>query len=556
MNRPARTAFLAVAVVSLLGAAAAAAPLSAGSRLPARPPTGPYVPHQLLVRLQPGAGGGALAGMQARLRATTIRTFGFVPGLQLLRLRDGVSVVSAAHEFASVPGVRYAQPNWVSHVLGSSPPPGTGRPDRVPNDPLYGEQWGWQALHAPAAWDLTVGSKSVVVGDIDTGLDYNHVDIQANAWLNVAECDGTPGVDDDHNGYIDDCHGIDTINRDSDPMDDNSHGTLTAGVIGAVGDNGVGIAGLNWQVGILPCKSHDSGGNGSVASIIECYQYMVTEKKAGNDIIATNNSYADCPEACGYDQATKDGIAAMGKAGILFAVAAGNNGRDIDLAPIYPASYFLPNVIPAAATTPEFGLASFSNFGVRVVMVGAPGEDVLSTSLNDGYDLVSGTSLASPHVAGLAALIHANDPLLSIYQIRNLIVSAGNDFGSLAGKTVSGKSIDANGSLTCTKSKLFGLLQPLENVSPGQLTIAALSIKCASANTGGRRLRGIKVTIEPGDLQMTLHDRGRGADLKAGDGIFSSFWTPAGSGTYTLDFPHFGASYSVTVSGSSPRRPR
>jgi subtilisin family serine protease len=552
MNRPARTALLGIAAAILVAGTVVVAPLSTAARLPTRPRTGPYVPHQLLVRLQPGLGAGAIAPLRARFGATTLRSFGFVPGLELLQLRGDVSVAPAAAAFASVPGVRYAQPNWVSHLLGASQPRAALRVSRIPNDPRYGEQWDWQALDAPAAWDLTVGSKSVVVGDIDSGLDYDHVDIRANAWKNLPECRGVPGLDDDHNGYVDDCHGIDTINGDSDPMDDNGHGTLTAGVIGAVGDNGVGITGLNWRVRILPCKSHDAQGSGSVASIIECYQYMVTEKKAGHDIIATNNSYADCPEACGYDPATRDGIDAMGKAGILFAVAAGNNGRDIDLAPIYPASYFLPNVIPAAATTPEFGLATFSNWGVRVVMVGAPGEDVLSTTLNDGYDLVSGTSLASPHVAGLAALLHANDPSLDIYQIRNLIVSGGNDFGSLAGMTVSGKSIDANGSLTCTDSRVFGLLQPLENVHRGQLTIAALSIDCAGGDTGGGRLKGIGVRIEPGDLHLTLRDNGKGSDLSGSDGIFSSFWTPAGTGTYTLSFRRHDVSYTVTVSGSAP----
>ena len=542
----ARTLLAVVAATALAGAVTTA-PSSSASSLPT-PPADPYVPHQVLVRFQPGLGAESIARLNASLGATTLARYEFVPGLQLLQIHRDVSVLAAVRGFASASEVRYAQPNWVSHLLGASPAQGGIRPQRIPNDPRYGEQWDWQALDAPAAWDLTTGSKSAVVGDIDSGLDYNHVDIKANAWRNAAECTGLLGVDDDHNGYVDDCRGIDTINGDSDPMDDNGHGTLTAGVIGAVGNNKIGITGLNWRVRILPCKSHDSGGSGSVASIIECYQYMVTERKAGYDIIATNNSYADCPEACGYDPATRDAIDAMGRAGILFAVAAGNNGRDIDQAPIYPASYFLPNVIPVAATTPEFGLATFSNWGVRVVMVGAPGEDVLSTTLNDGYDLVSGTSLASPHVAGLAALLHADDPTLDIYQIRNLIVSGGNDFASLAGKTVAGKSIDANGSLTCVNAKTFGLLQPLENVAPGLLTIAALSINCAGADRSTRPLKGIEVTIQPGDLHLKLRDHGKGADLERGDGIFSAFWTPPHNGAYTLSFHRYGKTYTVTVS--------
>jgi hypothetical protein len=159
--------------------------------------------------------------------------------------------------------------------------------------------------------------------------------------------------------------------------------------------------------------------------------------------------------------------------------------------------------------------------------------------------------LASPHVAGLAALLHAKDPTLDIYQLRNLIASSGNAFGSLAGKTVSGKSIDANGSLTCLSAQTFALLQPLENVAPGKLTVAALSIDCAGADQGGGALPGFRVTITPGDLHLRVRDNGMGADLQGDDGIFSVFWTPPGSGTYTLRFRRFGASYPVTVSGST-----
>src|SRR5438034_6419033 len=186
--------------------------------------------------------------------------------------------------------VRYAQPNWVSHIEVHTP----ARVDRTPNDPMFGSQWDWPRISAPAAWDLTTGKKSVVVGDIDTGMDYRHVDLKKNAWRNTAECTGAAGVDDDHNGYVDDCHGIDTIHGDTDPIDDNGHGTHTGGTIGAVGNNGVGVTGLNWRVQILPCKSHNAAGNGSAASIIACYQYMVTEKAAGYGIIATNNSYGSC----------------------------------------------------------------------------------------------------------------------------------------------------------------------------------------------------------------------------------------------------------------------
>jgi thermitase len=544
----------AVAAVVLTTALLASPASGSGASAPrGRSQAARFVPAEILVRFHAGMTPAAVSRLNARIGAETVKRFHFVPGLQLLRLRPGVAVPAAVRAYAAAPGVLYAQPNWVSHILDATAAHDAKPMAKVPNDPRYGEQWDWPKLDAPDAWALTTGSKSVVVGDIDTGLAYAHEDIAANAWLNTKECDGKKGKDDDGNGYVDDCHGIDTINGDTDPDDDNSHGTHTGGTIGAVGNNKTGVTGLNWKVQILPCKSHSSQGAGSVASIIECYQYMVDEKAAGYDIIATNNSYGGCPEACEYDPATRDGIKAMDKAGILFAVAAGNARSDIDLAPVYPASYFLPNVVPVAATTKTDGLAGFSNYGVRVVLVGAPGEGVLSTVRNNGYAYLSGTSMATPHVAALAGLIHAYDPSLTIYEIRNLIVSGGNDFDSLDGVTLSGKSIDANGSLTCSHSHVFGLLQPLETVARGKLTVAALSVDCADPD-GPKQ--GIKVAIKPGGTQLTLTDDGKGADLQAKDGIFSASWTPKSKGTYTLTFKSEHRSYKVKVTAfaSSIRR--
>jgi subtilisin family serine protease len=527
-----------VPAVLLVGALALAPASTAatGRAQPATPSPSSYVAHQLLVRYASGVDGAAASRLNAGLGARTLKVFSFVPGLQLVELSPGANVPASAASFSTLSQVRYAQPNWVSHIDADSP----AHTDRTPDDPSYPSQWDWPKIDAPAAWDLTTGTKNVVVGDIDTGLDYNHVDLKKNAWLNTAECNGTAGVDDDHNGYVDDCHGIDTINGDSNPMDDNNHGTHTAGTIGAVGNNGIGVTGLNWKVKVLPCKSHDSTGNGSIASIIECYQYMVTERAAGSDIISTNNSYGGCPEACGFDQATMDGIAAMNDAGIIFAVAAANNSSDNDLTPVYPANYFLPNVISVAATTGTDGLAGFSDFGARTVLVGAPGQSVLSTVRNDAYASFSGTSMATPHVAALAALIHASDAGLDIYQIRNLIVSSGDSISSLATKTVSGKRINAGDALSCSSSKVFGMLRPLQHESAGKLTIAALNINC-DAPSGG-----VTVKIKPGAVNLTLVDSGRKGDLQAGDGIYSVHWI-ASPGTYTLTFST-GKAYSVSVS--------
>lgn len=502
-------------------------------------PSVAYVPGQLLVRFAAGTTPVAAAAVNAAIGATTQKSFSsLVPGLQLVRLPSGISVSSARLMYARQANVRYAQPNWVSHIDTSPPAAVT----KIPNDPRYPEQWDWPMIDAAAAWSQTTGSPQVVVTDIDTGLDYGHEDLAANAWRNTAECRGTIGVDDDHNGYIDDCHGIDTINGDTDPMDDNGHGTHTGGTIGAVGDNSTGVTGMNWDVQVMPCKSHNASGSGSVASIIECFQYAKMEKVAyGYDVVATNNSYGSCPEACGYDPATYDAIAALVKPGILMAFAAGNSARDNDLRPNYPSNYDLPNAIAVAATGTTDTLASFSEWGLRSVDVGAPGVGVLSTLPGNSYGSLSGTSMATPHVAGLVALLHSWKPRLDWWSVRNLIIAGGDRIDSLKGKTVSGRRINAAGSMNCSGQKVFGMLTPVANTGTMKQVITALNINCAQP------AGAVTVKIAPGGTTRSLTDDGRGADRVAGDGIYAAYWSPAcGAGAFTFTFST-GKSYPVNV---------
>jgi subtilisin family serine protease len=498
-----------------------------------------FVPGQLLVRFAPGTTPAAAAAVNAKIGASTVKSFAtLVPHLQLVRLPAAVSVSAAQQMYAHQAGVRYAQPNWVSHIEDVAPASIT----KTPDDPRYGEQWGWPKIDAPDAWGNTTGSHKVVVTDIDTGMDYNHEDLAANAWHNTAECNGKKGVDDDKNGYVDDCYGIDTINGDTDPADDNSHGTHTAGTIGAVGDNGIGVTGLNWDVQVMPCKSHNSSGSGSVASIIECFQYVKMEKvKYGYDIIATNNSYGSCPEACDDDPATYDAIKALVKPGVVMAFAAGNASRDNDVRPNYPSNYDLPNIIAVAATDVNDNRASFSQYGLRSVDVGAPGVSILSTFPDDKYGSISGTSMATPHVAGLIALLHSFDKKMSWWAIRNLIIAGGDKVASMDGKTVSGRRINANGSMTCSGQKVSGLLTPVANTGSMKQTITALNINCA------KPAGDVKVKIMPGGASVALKDDGQGSDVVAKDGIYSASWTPAcGSGPFTFKLST-GQSYPVAV---------
>ena len=506
-----------------------------------------FVPGQLLVRFAAGATAASISATNRAIGATTAKSFSYlVPNLQLVNLRPGLAVSSAMAAYTQRAGVVYAQPNWVSHIDLAKPQ----SVEKTPNDPRYSEQWDWPKVSAPAAWDKTTGSHSIVVTDIDTGMEYTHEDLAANAWQNTAECNGVQGKDDDKNGYVDDCYGIDPRNGDTDPMDDEGHGTHTAGTIGAVGNNGKGVTGMNWKIQVMPCKSHDSTGNGTVASIIECYQYVKMEKvKYGYDIIATNNSYGSCPEACDYNPATYDAIKALIKPGVIMSYSAGNSNRDNDVRGQYPANYDLPNILSVAATDSNDNRASFSEWGLRSVDLGAPGVSVLSTYRNNGYANESGTSMASPHVAGLAGLLHSFDGSLKWWQIRNLIVAGGDPVASMKDKTVSGRRLNANGSMTCSGQKVFGMLDPVANTGAMKQAVEALNINCA------KPAGAMSVTITPGSTTLSLKDNGKGADLVAGDGIYAAWWSPAcdaGATTFTFDN---GKSYPVNVAACAKANP-
>ena len=524
----------------LPGSAAANKSAAAPSRFKQK-----YVAGQLLVRF---ASGVAPQAINARLGAQTIRAYHIVPNLQLVSLPKSLDVVAGIAAYASQPGVMYAEPDFITHI-----------DDTTPNDPSFNLQWDWLNtgqiggtpgvdVKAAKAWDLTTGSKSVVVGLLDTGVQtqpHVHTDLAANVWNNTAECNGVPGVDDEGDGYVDDCHGIDTINHDSDPDDDFGHGTHTAGTMGAVGNNAIGVTGMSWNVTILPCKSHDITGNGTNDSLIECLQFMSDWKDRGLDIVATNNSYGGCNEACDYSQSLYDAIKNHMEHGILFVASAGNDAANNDTTPKYPTNYFLPNVIGVAATTNIESLASFSNYGAHTVSVGAPGQSVYSTYPDDGFAYLSGTSMAGPHIAGLAGLLKAYDPSLDWRAIKNLILSGGDVISALQDKTVTDRSMNAYGSLTCSNSPVFGPLRPLPNAVGGTQPLAVLNINCAA---GAGRL---SVTVTPGNVKLVLTDNGHGADIAAHDGIYSASWTPCIADIYTLTYSN-GSTDTATVAGLTP----
>jgi subtilisin family serine protease len=535
-----------LAIVAPSSAATAARDAVGSGQVPA------YRAGEVLVRFRAGASAADKAAVNRTVGAQILKAFTIVPNLQLVGLAAGVSVNGALAIYRAQADVQYAQPNWLLRLGPRSTPAATQAAAsdpfavaKTPNDAMYPQQWDWPKVHAPEAWDQTTGSRKVVVTDIDTGFDYKHPDLKKNAWQNTAECSGQAGVDDDSNGYVDDCWGIDTDDGDSDPAPDptggyREHGTHTGGTMGAVGNNKIGVTGFSWKVSVMPCKSHGGDGVATPATIIECFQYAAMEKQEyGYDVVATNNSYGGCTEACDFDPATKDGIRGLWKAGILFIAAAGNTNSDNDSVPQYPANYFLPNVVAVAATDINDNRASFSSYGHRAVAVGAPGVTILSTIPGGGYANMSGTSMATPHVTGLAGLL-ASAGGLDWIAIRNLLISGGDPVASLSGLTVSGRRINAFGSIQCGSGHTVkGLLSPLATASGNKIKVAVLNIDCA-APAGAP-----SVTINPGSLKLQLRDNGKGPDLEKADGIYSMTWKPA-PGNYTIKVAG-GSTYPVTV---------
>ncbi len=313
--------------------------------------------------------------------------------------------------------VKYAEPDYLLYA------------NKMPNDPRFGELLGLHYenqsgyadadIDAPEAWDLNTGDPNIVVAVIDSGVDYNHEDLAANMWKNPGEIEDN-GIDDDGNGYVDDIYGIDALHGNGDPMDDYEHGTHCAGTIGAVGNNGIGVTGVNWNVKIMALKFLDQYGTGYTSYAIECLEYAIMMKETyGINIKVTSNSYG----GEGYSQAHYDAIEAARDADILFVAAAGNDAKDNDIFPFYPSSFSLDNIIAVTAIDYQNSLCSFSNYGSTSVDLVAPGYAIMSTLPNNSYGYRNGTSMATPHVAGAAALIWAGYPSYNWSDVKTTILN-------------------------------------------------------------------------------------------------------------------------------------
>ncbi|PIS11743.1 MAG: subtilase [Bdellovibrio sp. CG10_big_fil_rev_8_21_14_0_10_47_8] len=352
---------------------------------------------------------------------------------------------SAVKTLSENPLVRLAEPNYIYRI------------NKTPNDPSFGKLWGLKNIgqsdvraggvagvdiNVEKAWDITTGSKDVLVAIIDTGIDYDHPDLKENIWTNQAEANGKPGVDDDNNGIIDDIHGANFVNPKAptgNPKDDHMHGTHCAGTIGARGDDGLGIVGVNWNVRLMPVKFLGADGSGSLDGALKSIDYAT---KMGARIMS--NSWG----GGGESQTLKEAIQRANAAGALFVAAAGNDYSNNDTQPSYPASYNVPNVLAVAAIDNKGQLAAFSNYGKKSVHVAAPGVNVWSSVLNGKYASLSGTSMATPHVSGVAALLASADPSLTNLQLKERLIKTARPLASVREKVSSKGMVDAYAAIT------------------------------------------------------------------------------------------------------------
>ncbi|HWS86788.1 MAG TPA: S8 family serine peptidase [Pyrinomonadaceae bacterium] len=431
-----------------------------GDAAPAAAPRRPVARYEegeaeVLVRFKAGVSGERIEEIAASLNDRVEDEIESVEGLAAIDDLDNEEAERTAAEYAALPEVEYAEPNFRIEVA----PPGAnhieygdGRlasplPPGGPNDPLLAEQWGLvntgqrdgraeADISAFAAWDKTQGSKKVVVAVLDSGVDYTHPDLAGNMWHRP---DDIEMYRDDQLGLVDDYDGFSALAEERDPMDENGHGTHCAGIVGAEGDNNLGVAGVNWRVEIMPLKFMGRGGFGSTKDAVASINYVIARKKDGVNVRVISASWGSTARS----KALEDVIRKAGEADILFVAAAGNDGADADKRPHYPSGYKLPNVLSVAALDRRDELTSFSNYGAKGVHVAAPGKEILSTWLGGTYREASGTSMATPFVAGVAGLILSVEPNLSVKELRDRLTGTVDKLDSLKGKVSSGGRVNA-----------------------------------------------------------------------------------------------------------------
>ena len=353
----------------------------------------PYHPDRLIVQFRPGRAAAFLPGSG---KARSLRG----DGLFLVPLPPGLPVAEAVRRYAGHPDVLFAEPDYTASL------------SLEPNDERWSEQWNMVRIAAPAAWETQTSSADVVVAVVDSGINFSHPDLQANLWTDP----------------LDGSHGFTCLNGTVTPggQDDNGHGTHVAGILGAVGNNGLGVAGVDWSVQLLSLKAFKANGTGNISDIVLCIDKLTELRQSGINLRVGNHSWT----TGGFSQALADAITRAESAGVLQVCAAGNSSLDIDVSPAYPAA--LPNrgILTVSATDSADAPASFTSYGHAGVDLAAPGVDILSTVLSgtcancdpSGFKLLSGTSMATPHVSGVAAALFHLNPLLTPAEARDVLL--------------------------------------------------------------------------------------------------------------------------------------
>ncbi len=514
----------------------------------------PHVQGEIVVKFKEGKS-------KASLSSKTLSTLG-IQGQRDVKLSYGTlsvlkvgaekSMAKALAALNNNPAVEYAEPNYIYSVnpikeknfaakkLLKSP--FTDFTAATPDDPSFGKLWGLRNtgsnepngsagvegadVNALRAWDITKGSRAVKIAVIDTGVDYNHPDLKDNMWSNAAELNGKAGVDDDGNGYVDDVYGYDFANMDSNPMDGNGHGTHCSGTIGAVHDNRVGVAGVMADVQIMAVKFLGDDGSGSLEGAIKAIDYATTM-----NVDLMSNSWG----GGGRSQALLDAIQRASDKGIIFTAAAGNSSSNNDSSPSYPASYETANMVAVAATTAQNGLASFSSYGRNSVHIAAPGHNILSTVNGGGYDVYSGTSMATPHVSGVLGLLLAKEGRMSHTTLRERLTLTSVPVAALRGKTQTAGRVDA-----------YNLLTDVRPVRSGPKNDAwqkrALDSALESEHPYTDNMNATKTITVPGAkfirVKVAKYDLEQGYDyVRIADGAGNTIEKVTGQGVnYTTDY--------------------
>ena len=411
------------------------------------------VPGEFIVKSK-SSGIFALQGLLASklgISIKNLRTFSTNSRFHVIRVQEGADEAEFLSEINALSEVEYAEPNYilsipkVHRVAADNIKSSMFSPSvegNIPNDPFFSQLWGLHNtgqedtslnpgiagadIGATMAWNTATGSRDVIVAVIDTGVDHKHEDLASNIYHNPGETGNgkeTDGIDNDGNGFIDDHTGWNFVDSTNNSLDDNGHGTHCSGTIGAVANNGIGVAGVAWNVRIMPIKFLTAFGSGSLADAVQSIQYATA---MGADI--TSNSYG----GGGFMQSMEDAIQEAHEAGVLFIAAAGNDGLNSDTSPHYPAGYKVENVIAVAATNNKDEMTSWSTFGKKSVHIAAPGNNIYSTTPDDSYASFSGTSMATPHVVGAAALLIGHEPSLSHVEIKDRLLMSRDPKSNLA----------------------------------------------------------------------------------------------------------------------------